>query len=87
MQEPLITSLGVVKMITKLQYTIIFTLVSGIIFGVLFWLQIYMETYRHFPKMEKKKRIIMSIISATIATAILLTGVILLMIWLVDMVI
>ena len=69
-------------MINELQYTLLLTLALGSIFGFIFWLQIYMETYRHFPKMDKHKRIIMSATSATVATIILLIAVTLFMYWL-----
>jgi len=40
-------------------------------FAVIEWLFFFMETYRHFPKMEKKKRIRDSVIEATIMTIVI----------------
>ena len=70
-------------MITIQEYTLLLTAGIGGIFGIIAWLQIYMETYRHFPKMDKHQRIIMSATSATIAAIILLIAVYLFMEWLV----
>ena len=40
-------------------------LVLALGFCVPFWLMIFIATYVHFPKMEKRKRILMGIESAT----------------------
>ncbi|MCX8175238.1 MAG: hypothetical protein N3E51_03470 [Candidatus Micrarchaeota archaeon] len=41
-------------------------------FAVPFWLMVFANTYRHFPKMEPKKRLSMSIRQATALSLILL---------------
>ena len=39
-----------------------------LVFSVIEWLIVFLETYRHFPKMEKEKRIRNSIIDASVFT-------------------
>ena len=41
------------------------------LFGAIGWLITFMETYRHFPKMDGRKRLKMSIIMATVMTIFL----------------
>ena len=47
-------------------------LVLALGFCVPFWLMIFISTYVHFPKMEKRKRILMGIESATALTLFIL---------------
>ena len=42
------------------------------VFSVFAWVTVFMETYRHFPKMDKTKRIWMSVQSATLLAVILI---------------
>jgi len=44
----------------------------GLMFGTLFWIMIFLGSYRHFPKMNKRQKIMMSAASATLLTFILL---------------
>jgi hypothetical protein len=44
----------------------------AIIFGIIEWVIIFLENYRHFPRMEKWKRIRNSICDATIMTVIMM---------------
>lgn len=37
-----------------------------IIFGIMIWIYVFLQTYIHFPKMEKSKRLRMSIEQATL---------------------
>ena len=43
----------------------------AIIFGIIEWMIIFLENYRHFPRMEKWKRIRNSIYDSTVATVII----------------
>ena len=43
-----------------------------VVFGIPAWVMFFLQTYRHFPKMEPAKRLSMSIVNATILTAVLL---------------
>jgi len=38
--------------------------------GILIWVMIFFETYRHFPRMEKRERVWMSVNSATMTALI-----------------
>ena len=38
------------------------------IFGIIEWVIVFLETYRHFPRMEKQKRIMNSVYDATLMT-------------------
>jgi len=40
--------------------------------GIVIWIMIFLGTYPHFPRMEKQKRILFSITSATIAAVMLM---------------
>jgi small neutral amino acid transporter SnatA (MarC family) len=42
-----------------------------LVFSVIEWLIIFLEIYRHFPKMEKNKRIWNSVVDATTFTFII----------------
>ena len=35
------------------------------IFGGFLWLQVFLQSYRHFPQMDSRERIIMSVTTAT----------------------
>jgi len=52
------------------------------LFGIFLWLIIFLNTYRHFPKMEKSKRINLSVLNATIPTVTIL-ALILFVLWIV----
>ncbi len=48
-----------------------------VIGGIVIWIMTFLGTYPHFPKMEKKKRIALSVTSATVmAVALMITLVI-----------
>ena len=49
------------------------------VFGALFWVLIFFETSRHFPKMDRTKRICMGAFNATALTAVILLAVMLFM--------
>jgi len=36
-----------------------------VLFGVIGWIMVFIETYRHFPKMDSRQRIALSISNAT----------------------
>jgi len=40
-------------------------------FGIIEWVIIFLESYRHFPEMEKQKRIKNSVYNATIMTIVM----------------
>jgi len=42
-----------------------FAIAVSAFFVLLLWLMIFLQTYQHFPKMEKRKRLLMSIGNAT----------------------
>jgi len=44
----------------------------AVIFGAAGWLIVFLETYRRYPKMEQRQRIILSVMSATVLAVILL---------------
>lgn len=43
----------------------------AVIFGIIEWIIVFLETYRHFPKMERQKRIRNSVYDATIMSVIM----------------
>jgi len=51
-------------------------------FGLVFWFMIFLNNFRHFPKMDSKKRLWMSILNATILTLVLV-AIIFLFLWLI----
>lgn len=59
-------------MVNSLIYSAELMIPIGGTFGTLFWIMIFLGTYRHFPKMNKSQRIMMSAASATLLTIILL---------------
>jgi len=59
-------------MVNSLIYSAELMIPIGGTFGALFWIMIFLGMYRHFPKMNKYQRIIMSATSATLLTIILL---------------
>ena len=59
-------------MASILVYSAALMIPIGGVFGTLFWITIFMQTLRHFPKMDKHQRIMMSAASATLLTFILL---------------
>jgi len=36
-----------------------------LLFCAILWVMVFLQTYMHFPKMEKQKRLFMSVINAT----------------------
>jgi len=42
------------------------------VFGIIGWIMIFLETYMHFPKMDKRERIKMGVINATVIVLILI---------------
>jgi len=52
--------------------TITIFLIVAAVFGALLWLSIFLTTYIHFPRMEPKKRIRLSLLNATAILGILL---------------
>jgi|GEM_PF-1456203 len=46
--------------------------VIAAVFGLLLWVSVFLATYMHFPKMEPKKRIELSIVNASTVFAALL---------------
>jgi len=59
-------------MVSNLIYSAELMIPIGGIFGILFWIMIFLGTYRHFPKMNQRQKIIMSAGSATLLTLLLL---------------
>ncbi len=50
---------------------------AALLFGPLFWAMVYLQTYRHFPKMERRKRVVHAATAATVLTLFLLAVVLL----------
>ncbi|MBU5689489.1 MAG: hypothetical protein KQA41_04710 [Candidatus Aenigmarchaeota archaeon] len=46
-----------------------------ILFGIFGWITIFLETWRHWPKLETKKRIEMSVSNATFLTLFLIISI------------
>lgn len=42
------------------------------VFGIIGWTMIFLETYMHFPKMDKRERIKMGVVNATVIVLILI---------------
>ncbi len=42
------------------------------VFGIIAWTMIFLETYMHFPKMDKRERIKMGVVNATIIVLVLM---------------
>jgi uncharacterized membrane protein len=42
------------------------------VFGIIGWTMVFLETYMHFPKMDKRERIKMGAINATVLVLILI---------------
>ena len=40
--------------------------------GIIIWIMIFLGTYPHFPKMDKLKRIKLSVVNATIMAVVLM---------------
>jgi len=59
-------------MVNAVIYSAELTIIVGGIFGILLWIMVFLQTYRHFPKMSKKQRIILSVGIATLLTFIVL---------------
>lgn len=47
-------------------------IVIPVVLSVIAWIMVFLETYRHFPKMEKAKRISMSVQSATLLALVII---------------
>jgi len=44
------------------------------VFGPIFWAMIFIQTYMHFPKMEPRKRLMMSLKNATVLVLVVCLG-------------
>jgi len=55
--------------------------------GIIIWIMIFLGTYPHFPKMEKQKRLELSITNATIMSVMLMIILIIAMYFLMRMII
>jgi len=42
------------------------------VFGIIGWIMIFLETYMHFPRIDKKERIKMSAVNATVIVLVLI---------------
>jgi hypothetical protein len=42
------------------------------VFGIIGWIMIFLETYMHFPKLDKRERIKMGAVNATVLVLILI---------------
>ena len=59
-------------MVNAVIYSAELTIIVGGIFGILLWIMVFLQTYRHFPKMSKRQRLLMSVGIATLLTFIVL---------------
>jgi heme/copper-type cytochrome/quinol oxidase subunit 4 len=53
-------------------YDYLVTIPVVAVFGIIGWTMIFLETYMHFPEMDKKERIKMGAVNATVLVLILI---------------